>query len=654
MNRSHTRAGERFDNILDRRINRRSLVKGAAAVSAVAAGAQLTGAASLAQDATPMASPTAAMNHLTFEAIAGDAGEAVVVAAGYTAVPFLPWGTPIKPDAPAFDYTALTGAAQAMQVGYNHDYVGFFPLPLGSDSSENGILVFNHEYTNPELMFAGYLTANPDYVEGSEDTPEFLTNPTKEIVDVELEAHGVTIVEVIKGESGAWELVLDSPYNRRLTGTTPFEVVGPAAGHALLQTSVDSTGTQVSGTLNNCSAGLTPWGTVLTTEENFHQYFANLDGLAEDDPVRAIHDRYGLPGGSSERRWEEFYDRFDITKEPNESFRFGWLIEVDPYDPESTPVKQTAHGRFRHENTNTVIATGGQAVVYSGDDERFEYVYKFVSNGTFNPDDRAANMTLVADGILYVAVFNDDGTGEWKALTFGENGIDESNGFASQADVMINARTAADLLGATMMDRPEDIETSPLNGKVYMIMTNNTQRGPDGRADVDAANPRVENAHGHILEVTEDGGDHAATTFTWEMFILGGPADDETSYYAGFPKEMVSPLSCPDNSTFDNLGGFWISTDGSPRTLGINDGLYAVPVDGEERGYVKQFMSSVPGAEVSGPIFTPDNTTLFVAIQHPGEGGTFEEPAVRWPDPEGPARPALVVFQKDDGGVIGT
>ena len=413
MNRSHTRAGERFDNILDRRINRRSLVKGAAAVSAVAAGAQLTGAASLAQDATPMASPTAAMNHLTFEAIAGDAGEAVVVAAGYTAVPFLPWGTPIKPDAPAFDYTALTGAAQAMQVGYNHDYVGFFPLPLGSDSSENGILVFNHEYTNPELMFAGYLTANPDYVEGSEDTPEFLTNPTKEIVDVELEAHGVTIVEVIKGESGAWELVLDSPYNRRLTGTTPFEVVGPAAGHALLQTSVDSTGTQVSGTLNNCSAGLTPWGTVLTTEENFHQYFANLDGLAEDDPVRAIHDRYGLPGGSSERRWEEFYDRFDITKEPNESFRFGWLIEVDPYDPESTPVKQTAHGRFRHENTNTVIATGGQAVVYSGDDERFEYVYKFVSNGTFNPNDRAANMTLqLPNGILNVAVFDDDGTGE--------------------------------------------------------------------------------------------------------------------------------------------------------------------------------------------------------------------------------------------------
>jgi hypothetical protein len=447
--------------------------------------------------------------------------------------------------------------------------------------------------------------------------------------------------------------VLDSPYNRRVTATTPISIVGPAAGHDLLKTRADSTGMEVIGTLNNCAGGLTPWGTFVSCEENFHQYFGNRALLNEDDPLLTLHARMGMPEAASERQWERFVDRFDVTKEPNEAFRFGWAVEIDPYDATSVPVKRTALGRFKHEAVNLVVTPSGNVVVYSGDDERFEYVFKFVSTGVYNPDDRAANMNLLDEGTLFVARFAADGTGEWLPLTYGEGPLTEENGFASQADVLINARGAGDVLGATKMDRPEDIEHNPVNGKVYMVMTNNTERGtPVGAEGPNPSNPRPENQHGHIIEVTEDG-DSAATTFTWDIFLLAGDPADESTYFAGFPKEQVSPISSPDNITFDLDGNLWISTDGQPRTLQVNDGLFAVPVDGPERGYLRQFFSGVPGSEVSGPVFTPDNTTLFLEIQHPGEGGTYSEPASRWPDGEGPPRPALVVIQAEDGGRIG-
>lgn len=642
--------GETLQAVMARRFNRRDLLKGGAAASAiVVAGPALTGGAS-AQDGTPIAGD----DTLTFQPIASDAGSAPKVAAGYSVTPFLSWGDGLTSDAPAFDPATLTADAQAKMVGYNNDFIAFLPLPQGADGSDHGLLTINHEYTNPELMFPGYLTLNPEYTEGAEDIPEFLANPTQAIVDVELAAHGLTVVEIQKDASGTWAAVKDSPYNRRITATTPIAITGPAAGHDWLKTSADATGAEVLGTLNNCAGGMTPWGTMVTCEENFNQYFGNLAAVDATNPVVAVHARYGLPDEATERQWEKFHSRFDLAAEPNEPFRFGWAVEVDPFDADSTPKKRTSLGRFKHEGVSLVVTPSGKVALYSGDDERFDYVYKFVTTGAYNPDDRAANVDLLDEGTLYAARFNDDGSGEWLPLTFGEGPLTEANGFASQGDVLVKTRLAGDLLGATKMDRPEDIEVSPVTGKVYMIMTNNTRRGTEGQPATDKANPRPENEYGHIIEVIEDGGDQTATTFAWDMFLLCGDPADESTYFAGYPKEKVSKIANPDNLLFDNDGNLWISTDGQAGSLEVNDGVFAVPVDGANRGYLRQFFSAVIGSECAGPRFTPDNTTFFLSVQHPGEGGTYEEPTTSWPGTSGPPRPTVVVIQKEDGGRIGS
>ena len=262
-------------------------------------------------------------------------------------------------------------------------------------------------------------------------------------------------------------------------------------------------------------------------------------------------------------------------------------------------------------------------------------------------------MDLLDEGTLYVAKFNDDGTGEWLPLVHGQGPLTEENGFASQAEVLIGARFAADALGATKMDRPEDFETNPVTGKVYLVCTNNSRRT---LKETDKANPRPENLNGHIIEITEDNNDHAGTTFTWQMFILAGDPAHGATWFGGFDTELVSPISSPDNITFDLDGNIWISTDGLPNNLEGNDGLFVAPTEGEERGFLRQFFSSVPGAEVSGPVFTPDNTSLFASIQHPGEDSTYEEPSTRWPDGGSmPPRPTVVVIQHDDPAVrVGT
>ncbi|HMQ53644.1 MAG TPA: PhoX family phosphatase [Anaerolineae bacterium] len=641
-----------FASVMTRRLNRRTLLRGAAAASAVAVTASVASKAEAVKAATAPA-PVAGFqagslrpvlqtgSDISFLSVTNDAP---MVPPGYTVDVLLRWGDPVVEGAPAFNPNQLTASAQAQQFGYNCDFIGFMPMPeYGSGASDRGLLVVNHEYTNPELMFAGYDLEAPE--------------PTKAQVDVELEAHGLSVVEIQKNEQGKWTVVADSPLNRRLTGTSPMTITGPAAGNDLLKTSADKTGTEVFGTLNNCSGGKTPWGTVLTAEENFHQYFANQD-LMEDGDVKDVHGRYVFPKEATERLWENFYDRFDLTKEPNESFRFGWMVEFDPYDPESVPMKRTALGRFKHEAATVVPPTAGKPVViYSGDDERFEYVYKFVSSGNYEPDDREANMQLLDEGTLYVAKFNDDGTGEWLPLTFGEGPLTAANGFKNQGEVLIKTRLAADLLGATTMDRPEDIETNPVNNKVYMVMTKNDRRLEEGSAEaaekpvtqeVNAANPRPVNQDGHIIEVTETNDDHASTTFTWEIFLLCGHPSDETTFFGGFDKAVVSPISSPDNIVFDLDGNLWIATDGQPSALGVNDGFFLCPVDGPKRGQVTQFFSSVPGSEVCGPEFTPDNTTLFLAIQHPGEGGSFDRPMSYWPDYKVPTRPSVVVVQAED------
>lgn len=654
--------GETFSEIMTRRLGRRSLLKGAAGASVMGLAAPTvvaaqTGSPVASPDASPAASPVAGGSSLTFSPIGLDTGDAVVVPDGYEAVPLLQWGAPLTASAPAFDPMSQTAEGQAQQFGYNCDWVDFLPLPVGSDTADHGLLVVNHEYTNPELMFPGYLSRNPDFDalpnpdNAPPEIPEFLVNTSQELIDVELEAHGLSVVEIRRNESGAWEVVQDSEYNRRITATSPMDITGPAAGADRLKTSADSTGTKVIGTLNNCAGGLTPWGTAISGEENFQQYFANLASLPESDPLWALHDRFGLNEEASDRLWEEFYPRFDVSQEPNEPNRYGWGVEFDPYDPQSVPKKRTALGRNKHEGHTSAVAPGGQVAIYSGDDERFEYAYKFVTAGTFNPDDRAANMDLLDEGTLYVARFNDDGSGEWMPLIHGEGPLTEANGFASQADVLIGTRMAGDLLGATKMDRPEDFETNPVNKKVYLVCTNNSNRTLE---ETDNANPRPENFNGHIIEITEANDDHAATTFSWEMFILAGDPANGATYFAGFDTELVSPISSPDNITFDRAGNIWISTDGLPNNLEGNDGLFVAPTEGEERGFVRQFFSAVVGSEVTGPVFNPDNTALFVAVQHPGEGGTFEEPVSTWPNGDGTPRPSVIVIQATDGRAIGS
>ncbi|HEY8477181.1 MAG TPA: PhoX family phosphatase [Chloroflexota bacterium] len=619
--------GEALSDVVARYLSRRALLRGGLVLAATLAAPALR----------PPAPVAARAPRLDFEPLAPGTSDTVEVARGYRAVPLLRWGDPLTADAPEFDPSGQTPEAQARQFGYNCDFVGFLPLPPGSNNSNRGLLVVNHEYTNPELMFAGY---DPD-------------NPTRQQVDVELAAHGMTVVEVQQGAHGRWAVDRSSPYNRRITATTPMLVAGPVAGHDWLKTNADPTGTRVLGTLNNCAGGKTPWGTVLSAEENFHQYFASLDAVPDADPRKAVHRRYGLPGGASERKWERFYDRFDLAQEPNEPFRFGWVVEIDPYDPAWTPRKRTALGRFKREAATVVVTRRRQVVVYSGDDERFEYVYKFVSARPYQPGGREANRDLLDEGTLYVARFHDDGSGEWLPLVFGQGPLTPANGFASQAEVLLNPRGAADLLGATKMDRPEDIETNPVNGRVYLVMTNNTQRGATGRPGPDGANPRANNRAGHIIELVEDGDDHASTTFTWQVFMLCGDPSDPSTYFAGYPKDQVSPIAAPDNVTFDLSGNLWIATDGMPGVLSLNDGLYVVPVEGPERGHLRLFLTGVRGAEVCGPEFTPNNTTLFVAIQHPGEGGTVAEPVSRWPDGTNVPRPSVLVVQSEAGGRVG-
>lgn len=629
---SARKCGETFESIVQRRFSRRGLLKGAVVTSAGAAATASLHVQANNVGAAPLARP------LGFQAIEPQPTDVdeIVLPDGYKYEVLLRWGDPLMPDAPEFDVDNQTPEAQAQQFGIDNDMIAFFPLPEGSDSSDHGILVVNHEYSSPDLMFRDY---------------DFEAGPTQEQVDIELAAHGVTVVE-IKREDGKWGYDKTSSYNRRITATTEVEITGPAAGHELLQTSEDSTGTKVSGTMNNCAGGWTPWGTYLTAEENFHQYFSNLDDVADDNPVKAIHERYGLPTGASDLQWNKYYDRFDLGKEPNEPNRYGWVVEIDPYTPDSTPKKRTALGRFRHEAATTVVAPDDRVVCYTGDDARFEYVYKFITDGTFDPNDREANMDLLDSGTLYVAKFNDDGSGEWMPLIQGEGPLTADNGFETQADVLIKTRLAADLLEATPMDRPEDVETNPVNKKVYIMLTNNTKREP---SDENAANPRPENATGHVIELTENGDDHSALKFEWEILLLCGKPDADDTYFAGYDKTKVSPIACPDNCTFDNAGNLWIATDGQGKdsTIASNDALHMVPVEGDERGHVQQFFSSVAGSETCGPLFTPDNTTLFIAVQHPGEGGTFDDPVSTWPDGKAPARASVIVIQAEDGGPIG-
>ena len=631
--------------IISARFSRRGLLKGSLAVTAIAATVSPI-ALLLADDAK-----AAAASAFNFDEVEAGVDETHHVAAGYDADVLLRWGDPLFADSPAFDPKAQTATAQARQFGYNNDYVGFIPI---DGSAEHGLLVVNHEYTNPHLMFPGIVSIVEKDGKKIIDTKPL----SKEQVDVEMAAHGGTIVEIRK-EGGKWQVVKEGPLNRRITATTEMELTGPVAGHDRLKTAADTTGRKVIGTVNNCAGGVTPWGTYIMAEENIHGYFSGE--LPADHPEAQNYKRMGIPEGAYE--WAAHYDRFDLAKEPNEANRFGWIVEVDVNDPNSTPKKRTALGRFKHEGAESIVAPDGRVVFYLGDDERFDYVYKFVTAGKFDPANRAANLDLLDDGTLHVAKFADDGMLEWMPLIQGSGPLNADNGFVTQADVLIETRRAADLLGATKMDRPEDIQPNAGTGKVYVMLTNNTKRKAD---EVDGVNPRAENAFGHIIEIVEDGGDFASTKGKWEVLLkCGDPSVAEVGASFSTATTKNGWFGMPDNCAVDSAGRLWVATDGQgPKATGRTDGLWAVDTDGEARATSKLFFRVPVGAEMCGPLFTPDDQTAFVAVQHPGDGGDdwekfgrpsyYEDLSTRWPDfnADMPVRPSVVAITKQGGGKI--
>ncbi len=377
-------------------------------------------------------------------------------------------------------------------------------------------------------------------------------------------AHGVSVVEV-RRDGEKWSVVRPSPRAFRVTAATPIRIGGPAAGHPWLQTAADPTGRAALGTLNNCASGPTPWGTYLTCEENFNGYFVNRSGA-----VPPLQKRYGINERGFGYRWHEHDVRFDAAAHPNEPNRFGWVVEVDPYDPGATPVKRTALGRFKHEGATVRLAADRRAVVYMGDDERFEYIYKFVSRHPWDPGmGRAAGLRLLDEGTLWVAHFHPDGSGEWRELAHGRSGLDAGAGFASQAEVLINARGAADRVGATAMDRPEWVAVHPDSGEVYCTLTNNTNRGKGAAPAADPANPRADNVFGHIVRWRERGGDAAATRFDWDVFVLcGNPALADAGKHGTIKGDV---FGSPDGLWFDRRGVLWIQTDVSTSALGKGD-----------------------------------------------------------------------------------
>jgi secreted PhoX family phosphatase len=619
-------SGPTFADVVATRLSRRDVLRGGLG-AAVAIGLGL---------------PVAARGDslLGFTTIPVSTDDTVHVSPGYTADVLYAWGDPVS-EGPGLRPDASDSAAdQARQAGMHHDGLQYFPLPVGSTSSTHGVLAVNHEYTDDGLLHPG----------GMEPW-------TADKVAKSQAAHGVSVVE-IEQVDGRWRVVRPSRFGRRITARTPIGFSGPAAGHPLLRTAADPEGRTALGTVNNCAQGVTPWGTYLTCEENFNGYFVHAGA------VPAALKRYGLNAKGFGYRWHEHDARFDAAAHPHEPNRFGWVVEIDPYDPVRPPVKHTALGRLKHEGAAVTVARDGRVVVYMGDDERFEYIYKFVSRARVDPADRAANRTVLENGTLYVARFDADGSGSWLPLVHGRNGLDAGAGFASQAEVLIHARAAADRLGATKMDRPEWITVHPRTGEVYGTLTNNTSRGQDGQPGPDAANPRAGNSFGHIVRWRERGGDASETAFSWDVFVLAGdpahadPAKHGTVKGDGF--------GAPDGLRFDDRGVLWIQTDVSTSALGKGDYaglgnnmmLAADPATRE----VRRFLVGPRGCELTGITGAPDGRTMFVNIQHPGESPSERSDPARptavssWPDAATAGRPrsATLVIRKQDGGVIGT
>jgi secreted PhoX family phosphatase len=667
---SNTSGNPSFETVLERRYSRRGMI-GATVAGMFAAGPV---AALASTGAAPAASGTKAAAlrgpRLGFDPIPVVRSDTATLPRGYKAQALAPWGMPITGSLPAFDgVNGNTGAQQEQQVGSHHDGIHYFPMP--GDPNGHGLLCLNHEYVDQRVLHV----AGPTFVNGQRPTDE---------VRKEIAAHGVSVVEIKRDGNGTWNVVTPSVFNRRVTAGTECEIRGPVRGSDYVKTKFSPNGTRARGTINNCGNGYTPWNTYLTCEENWAGYFVNRGARPRD------HARYGVPTSNSRYGWdtaqsgEDQYVRFNATPGAgsaaedyrNEVSGHGWILEVDPFSPGVRPIKRTAMGRFAHEAV--VFApprTGEQLAFYSGDDSQNEYIYKFVTQQRWFSGRTDRNM--LDRGTLYVAVFLEDGTGEWRALDVNNPAFQAAAAaagvtFENQADLLINTRLAADVVGATKMDRPEWGAVHPTNRDVYFCLTNNSSR-----TVADAANPRTNNANGHIIRWRETGRRAAATTFTWDLFALAGPIENSQVMPGRNGPALTADniFASPDGLWIDYNGIMWIQTDmsGSQQgtgPFGENGMLAANPITGE----IRRFLSGPFNQETTGCISTPDGKTLFVNFQHPGDRTTIANGVAsftsNWPDhgavyrhpgdavvtvsPTGPRpRSATLVITREDGGVVG-
>ncbi|GLT14685.1 PhoX family protein [Vibrio algivorus] len=608
-----------FSQIIEKGLSRRRFLQTTAAGSSAAFFAA-------SPIANAMVRPPKAPELLGFSPISSSTQDSVIVPRGYRAESLISWGDAIKPTAAAFSQSN-SAVDQEMQFGDNNDGMTFLPL-----SRNRAVLAVNNENTDYRTLF--------------DDQGE---NLTAEKVRRSQAAVGVSIVELRKGAQG-WEVNVDGRLNRRITAYTEMELTGPAAGSDKVKTHADPTGTQVLGTFNNCANGATPWGTYLTCEENFNGLFGSQNEIEvpEDDA------RYGINSGNSWFNWHQFDERFDIEKEPNENHRHGWVVEIDPMNPNSKPKKRTALGRFKHENAALTIDKNGRVIIYLGDDERGEHIYKFVSKGKYKAHKPEANRDLLDEGTLYVAKFTAKdgdmhGKGEWLELTFGKNGLTPENGFNSQADVLIFARKAATQVGATTMDRPEWVAVHPDNEQVFCTLTNNKYRGVRDDQEVNPANPREDNIYGHIIRWQPKNGKHDSEQFFWDIYVLAGNPEIYASDDPRSGSDNITPenmFNSPDGIGFDKDGRLWIQTDGNYSNsgdfagMGNNQMLCGDPNTGE----IKRFLTGPTGCEITGLTFSPDYRTMFVGVQHP----TGSYSAI-----DGIPRSTVIKITREDGGVIG-
>lgn len=600
-----------FDAVVERAIGRRGFLGGALAFGSGAAvfGTGLFAATSKAK---------AGASSFAFKPIGIATDHAVHVPEGYQSKVLVRWGDPLFSEAKGA-YSAEAGVPVEMSdkvFGENTDGMELF------DVEGRQVMAINSEYVNTKINL-------PAEAEGRPRTAD----------EVQMLKHfqGVTVLEVADSGNG-FEVVIDSIYNRRIHHDTPMSIDGPAAGSPLMQTNADATGTSALGTMNNCGSGRTLWGTYLTCEENFNGYFG---ASVEREPTPG-EVRYGI-GGSSRYAYEEHDPRYDISGEPNEPHRHGWITEINPADPNSTPVKHTALGRFKHENAAMTQGADGRIVVYMGDDERGEFVYKYVSNGTWAEGESTDG--LLSDGTLYVGKFNDDQTGEWLAIT------EESTGMAKD-EMLIFARMAGSKLGATTMDRPEWVAVNPVKAEVYCALTNNKNRGvkPNAGGDdtsVNGPNPRETNHYGQIVRWTPDDGDHSAATFSWDLYVMAGNPTVYNNAYGGSDNVNEGNMfNSPDGMVFSSDGMLWIQTDGNDDNEGDFEGMgnNQMLVGNPETGEIARFLTAPNGAEVTGLTWSLDKKTAFVGIQHPGGS---------WPDGDGKPRSSVIAVWRDDGAAFG-